>query len=60
MFAVSGAIKTGVAPTSSDLLHLAPARGFDPIMRWMWDVESSAARSAGAMSAMASYEWLLK
>lgn len=53
MFAVSGAIKIGVAPTSSDLPHRAPASGLEPTMRCMCDVESTAVRSAGAMAAVA-------
>lgn len=39
----------GFAPTSSDLLHRAPASGLEPTMRWMWDVESTAASKAGGM-----------
>lgn len=49
MLAVAGAIRIGLAPTSSDLLHLAPASGFDPIIKCTCAVESTAVSNAGAM-----------
>lgn len=39
----------GLAPTSIDRVHRAPASGLDPTMRCTCNVASTAVRSAGAM-----------
>ena len=57
MLAFSGAIRMGMAPTSSDLLHRAPAKGLDPMMRWTCVVESAAVRRAGVIVGDIESEW---
>lgn len=40
----------GFAPTSRDRLHRAPARGFEPMMRCICEVESTAVRRCGGIA----------
>ena len=42
-------MRIGVAPTSIDFEHREPARGFEPTIRWIWEVESTDVSSAGAI-----------